>query len=380
MENRKKKVLRIATVPLSLDLLLKGQLRMLNEEYEVVAVSSPGKELEKVAGREGVRTVAVGMERRISLFKDLVSLCRLIKVIRREKPWMVHTVTPKAGLLGMMAAWVCGVPVRVHTFTGLVFPTAWGLKRKILMATDRLTCACATSINPEGKGVMNDLKRFGITRRDMKIVGNGNINGIDLEFFCRTPEVMEVAAKWRKEGSFTFCFVGRIVGDKGMNELAEAFGKLIAEYPACRLLLVGAFEEKLDPVSPKVKAFFENCRQVEFVGWQDDIRPFLAASDVFVFPSYREGFPNVVIQAAAMGVPSIVTDINGCNEIICDGVNGVIVPSHDADRLYEAMKRMREDGEAWANMSRKARASVAERYERKYVWNEIKKFYAELDK
>lgn len=380
MENRKKKVLRIATVPLSLDLLLKGQLRMLNEEYEVVAVSSPGKELEKVAGREGVRTVAVGMERRISLFKDLVSLCRLIKVIRREKPWMVHTVTPKAGLLGMMAAWVCGVPVRVHTFTGLVFPTACGLKRKILMATDRLTCACATSINPEGKGVMNDLKRFGITRRDMKIVGNGNINGIDLEFFCRTPEVMEVAAKWRKEGSFTFCFVGRIVGDKGMNELAEAFGKLIAEYPACRLLLVGAFEEKLDPVSPKVKAFFENCRQVEFVGWQDDIRPFLAASDVFVFPSYREGFPNVVIQAAAMGVPSIVTDINGCNEIICDGVNGVIVPSHDADRLYEAMKRMREDGEAWANMSRKARASVAERYERKYVWNEIKKFYAELDK
>lgn len=380
MENRKKKVLRIATVPLSLDLLLKGQLRMLNEEYEVVAVSSPGKELEKVAGREGVRTVAVGMERRISLLKDLVSLCRLIKVIRREKPWMVHTVTPKAGLLGMMAAWVCGVPVRVHTFTGLVFPTACGLKRKILMATDRLTCACATSINPEGKGVMNDLKRFGITRRDMKIVGNGNINGIDLEFFCRTPEVMEVAAKWRKEGSFTFCFVGRIVGDKGMNELAEAFGKLVAEYPACRLLLVGAFEEKLDPVSPEVKAFFENCRQVEFVGWQDDIRPFLAASDVFVFPSYREGFPNVVIQAAAMGVPSIVTDINGCNEIICDGVNGVIVPSHDADRLYEAMKRMREDGEVWANMSRKARASVAERYERKYVWNEIKKFYAELDK
>lgn len=380
MENRKKKVLRIATVPLSLDLLLKGQLRMLNEEYEVVAVSSPGKELEKVAGREGVRTVAVGMERRISLFKDLVSLCRLIKVIRREKPWMVHTVTPKAGLLGMMAAWVCGVPVRVHTFTGLVFPTACGLKRKILMATDRLTCACATSINPEGKGVMNDLKRFGITRRDMKIVGNGNINGIDLEFFCRTPEVMEVAAKWRKEGSFTFCFVGRIVGDKGMNELAEAFGKLVAEYPACRLLLVGAFEEKLDPVSPEVKAFFENCGQVEFVGWQDDIRPFLAASDVFVFPSYREGFPNVVIQAAAMDVPSIVTDINGCNEIICDGVNGVIVPSHDADRLYEAMKRMREDGEVWENMSRKARASVAERYERKFVWNEIKKFYAELDK
>lgn len=378
MEKMKKKVLRIATVPLSLDLLLKGQLKMLNEEYEVVAVSSSGKELEKVARREGVRTVAVDMERRISVWKDLLSLFRLIKVIRREKPWMVHTVTPKAGLLGMMAAWICGVPVRVHTFTGLVFPTAGGLKRKVLMATDRLTCACATFINPEGKGVMNDLKRFGITRRDMKIVGNGNINGIDLDFFCRTPEVMEAAAKWKKNDCFTFCFVGRIVGDKGMNELAEAFGKLIAEYPACRLLLVGTFEEKLDPVSPEVKDFFRNCNQVELVGWQEDIRPFLVASDMFVFPSYREGFPNVVIQAGAMDLPCIVTDINGCNEIICNGVNGLIVPPHDADRLYGAMKKMVEDEEFRSGMSHRARTAVADRFERMFVWSEIKRFYSEL--
>lgn len=379
MVNDKKKVLRIVTIPLSADLFLDGQLKMLNETYDVVLVSSPGKELDKVAEREGVRTIAVSMERRISIFKDLVSLCRMIKVIRTEKPWMVHTVTPKAGLLGMMAAWICRVPVRVHTFTGLVFPTSRGLKRRILMMTDKITCACTTFINPEGKGVMNDLKRFGITHRDMKVLGNGNINGIDLDFFSRTPEVMAEATKWKKESCFTFCFVGRIVGDKGMDELAEAFGKLIVEYPDSRLLIVGTFEEKLDPVAPKAKDFFMNCKQVELVGWQDDIRPFLAASDVFVFPSYREGFPNVVIQAGAMDLPSIVTDINGCNEIVFNGVNGLIVPSRNVERLYEAMKKMIDDENLRNNMSQKARKTVADLFERKYVWSEIKKFYSELD-
>lgn len=176
----KKKVLRIATVPVSLDVLLKGQLKMLNEMYEVVAVSSPGKELEEVGKREGVRTVAVRMERRISPIQDLKSLFALVRLIRKEKPWMVHTLTPKAGLLGMLAAWMCRVPVRMHMFTGLIFPTSTGLKRKLLMTTDRLTCACATFINPEGKGVKNDLMRFGITRKELHIVGNGNINGIDM--------------------------------------------------------------------------------------------------------------------------------------------------------------------------------------------------------
>lgn len=148
----RKKVLRITTVPVSFK-LLKGQLNMLNRLYEVVAVSSPGKELEEIGESEGVRTEAVSMERRIALVQDLKSLFALIWLIRKEKPWMVHTMTPKAGLLGMLAAWICKVPVRMHTFTGLVFPTATGVKKHLLMLTDRITCACATFINPEGKGV-----------------------------------------------------------------------------------------------------------------------------------------------------------------------------------------------------------------------------------
>lgn len=352
---------------------------MLNEDYEMVAVSSPGKDLEEVGAREGVRTVGIRMERRISPIQDLKSLFALIKLIRKEKPWMVHTMTPKAGLLGMLAARICGVPVRLHLFTGLVFPTSTGLKRRLLMATDKLTCACATFINPEGEGVKRDLERFGITHKELHIVGNGNINGIDMTYFDRTEEVMKKAESIREKDCITFCFVGRIVGDKGMNELAEAFARLEKEFPSCRLLLVGDFEEKLDPVSPETKRMFLENSRVTFAGWQQDIRPYLAASDIFVFPSYREGFPNVVLQAGAMGLPSIVTDINGSSEIIRDGVNGVIIPPRDTEALWKAMRNMLTDEAARRKMAANARNLIGSRYDRMFLWQELKKTYKSLE-
>ena len=374
----KKKSIRISTIPLSLDVLLQGQLRMLSEHYEVVGVSSPGEELDKVAKREGIRTIAVPMERKISPFKDLVSLFRLIRLFHREKPWMVHSLTPKAGLLAMTAAWICRVPVRIHMFTGLVFPTTTGLKQKILMATDSITCACATNILPEGKGVKKDLEHFRITSKPLQIIGNGNINGIDLEFFDRTPEVLELAEKYRKEEVVTFCFVGRIVRDKGMNELVAAFQRLHQAYPNTRLILVGPFEEKLDPVLPETRQAIEQQAAIEWMGWQNDIRPFLTASDVFVFPSYREGFPNVVLQAGAMGLPSIVTDINGSSEIITEEVNGFIIPSQNEEALYKAMEKLL-DTEERRKLAQQARPQIANRYERKALWKELLKFYRSLE-
>ena len=153
------KLIRVTTVPMTLDSFCKGLLKELREQegYEVVAVSSPEKRLEELGNREGVQTVAVPMERRISLFKDLKSLWQMWRVMRREKPDMVHSMTPKAGMITMVAAWFARVPIRIHTFTGLVFPTSTGIKRRILMATDWLTCACATHIIPEGQGEKNDL-------------------------------------------------------------------------------------------------------------------------------------------------------------------------------------------------------------------------------
>lgn len=371
----KRKVIRITTVPLSLDILFRGQLKMLSAEYEVVAVSSPGRELDEVARREGVRTVAVPMERHISPIKDLVSLFRLIRLFRRERPWMVHSHTPKAGLLAMLAAWMCGVPVRIHTFTGLVFPTSAGIKRRLLMTTDRLTCACATLVNPEGKGVKRDLECYHITSKPLPIIGYGNVSGIDLSFFNRTESVCQAAATIREEGSLTFCFIGRIVGDKGINELIRAFLRLYEQNTHVRLLLVGPFEDKLDPLLPSTKQTILSHSAIRFAGWQEDVRPFLAASDIFVFPSYREGFPNVVLQAGAMGLPCIVTDINGCNEIVQEGVNGLIIPPRDENSLYEAMYRLATHPEERESMALQARPMIANRYEQHDLWNKLKEIY-----
>lgn len=375
------KIIRTSTVPGSLNTFCRGLLRELQEEegYEVVAVSSPGNAMREIEEREGVRTVAVPMERHISPLRDLKSLWGLIRVFRREKPMMVHSMTPKAGLLSMMAAWMCRVPVRVHTFTGLVFPTATGLTQKILILTDRVTCACATHIVPEGEGVKNDLINYRITRKPLKVLGHGNVRGIDLAHYNpELPEVQAEAAKIRKPGIFTFVFIGRLVRDKGINELVEAFERVNKEYPDTRLILVGRQEPDLDPLKPETLAKMDCNKNIVVVGQQDDVRPWLAASDVFVFPSYREGFPNVVIEAGAMGLPSIVTDINGSREIIIEGRNGSIIPPRDADTLYKAMTRMISNPATVAEMASNARPLVASRYEQSYVRRCLKDYYREI--
>ncbi|QVJ81878.1 Glycosyltransferase involved in cell wall bisynthesis [Prevotella sp. khp1] len=372
------KIIRATTVPESLNTFCKGMLQELSEKYEVVGLSSPGEALERVAEREGVRTIAVPMERHISLSKDFKALLLLIRTFRNEKPTMVHSMTPKAGLLCTLAGKVCRVPVRVHTFTGLVFPTATGLKRKILMATDWLTCACATHIIPEGEGVKNDLLNNGITQKPLKVLGYGNVRGVDLNFYSRRSEVMKLAAEIKKD-VFTFVFVGRIVRDKGINELCQAMDKLSKSVQA-RLILVGIFEDSLDPISDDARGLIENNPAIEFVGskYGDELLSYYAASDCFVFPSYREGFPNTVIEAGAMGLPSIVTDINGSREIIRQGKNGVVIPSKDADALYKAMMDMVNDNAARDRMADNAREMIASRFEQGFVRNCLYDFYDEL--
>lgn len=376
----KKKLIRTSTIPTSLETLLKGQLRMLSGHYEVVAVSSPGEELKVIEEREGVRTIAIPMERRISLVKDFISLIRLIILFAKEKPDMVHSITPKAGLLSMLAAWITRVPVRMHTFTGLVFPTATGKMQKLLIAMDRLTCFCATHINPEGEGVKRDLVDYKITSKPLHIIANGNVNGIDLEYFDRTPEVMEKAWSYREEGIFTFCFVGRMVKDKGINELVRSFLRLYQDNGRVRLLLVGPFERELDPVLPEVEEQILHHLGICSVGFQSDVRPFLAASDALVFPSYREGFPNVVIQAGAMGLPAIVTDINGCNEIVLPEQNGVVIPPKNEQALYGAMKYFVTHPEDVEKMAANARPLIASRYEQRMVWDALLAEYKSIIK
>lgn len=375
------KIIRTSTIPTSINTFCKGFLKELqvDEGYEVIVVSSPGESLFEIHVREGVKTYAVPMVRHMAPLKDLKSLWGLIKVFRKEKPNMVHSITPKAGLLSMMAAWICRVPIRLHTFTGLVFPTATGLTKKILMFTDWLTCACATHVVPEGNGVRDDLLNHKITKKRLEVLGYGNIKGVDLEYFNpQSKDVIEKAESIRKSGVFTFIFIGRLVGDKGINELAEAFSRLNKKYHDTRLILVGSREMDLDPLKPETISIIENTPTIEEVGQQSDVRPWLLASDVLAFPSYREGFPNVVIEAGAMGLPSIVTDINGSREIIIEGENGNIIPSKNVEALYEAMKYFVENPAIVKKYSENARPLVASRFEQSFVRQCLKDYYRKI--
>ena len=376
----RKKIIRTATVPISLDLFCRGLLRELSSEYDVIALSSPLPELDGIREREGVRTIAVQMQRKIAPFRDLGSLFRLVSVFRKEKPDMVHSITPKAGLLSMIAAWIARAPVRVHTFTGLIFPYEKGLKRLLLLMTDRITAACATNIIPEGKGVKEDLIRYKVTRKPLRVLGKGNIRGLDLKYFSRKQHIISI----RQElgigpDAFVFVYVGRLDRDKGIDELVRAFLRLEKERPYIRLLLVGEAEADGNPLP---ESTWEMIRQSDHIyladGWQEDVRPWYAAADALVHPSYREGFPNVVIEAGAMELSAIVTDVNGSREIIRDGKNGTIIPAKDADALYEAMKTFADRPDLVRQMAQRARPMVANRYEQGYVRHCLVTFYREV--
>lgn len=377
MRTKSKTIIRAVTVSQStgfyVDLIPDLQTR----GYEVVSLTSPGPELQKI--REmGAKVIEVPMERHISVTKDIKSLFQIIKVIRKEKPYMVHSMTPKAGLLCMIASWLCRVPRRVHTFTGLVWPTSTGLSRKILIFTDWVTCFCATHIIPEGKGVMDDLQKY-VTNKPMKVLGHGNVKGVDMVKFSRRPEIEQQARDLRKIG-FTFLFVGRLVGDKGINELVSAFVRLNERYPDTHLLLIGAREENLDPLKAETWSIIHSNNAIEELGpkYGDELLAYYAASDCFILPSYREGFPNTVLEAGAMGLPCVVTDINGSREIIENGKNGLVVPSKNADALYSAMEKIVKFDLDTAEMAKKARPMIEMRFEQGYVRKCLLEFYEEI--
>lgn len=378
-----KKLIRITTVPLSMRTLLKGQLKYMKKYYEVVAITSDGDCFEQMLAEQGnIRGIKVEMSRQITPMKDLRALCQLIRIFRKEHPFIVHTHTPKAGLLGMMAARIAGVPNRLHTVAGLPLLEASGIKRRVLNIVERTTSWCATKVYPNSR-VLRDImvEKHLANPSKMKVIANGSSNGIDTSFF-NPEQVAESRTEIRKrlgfeENDIVFIFVGRVVRDKGINELLDAFRRL--EKNNVKLLIVGNYERELDPISPDNESYIEKCPKICFVGFQQDVRPFLLSADILVFPSYREGFPNVVMQAGAMGLPSIVSDINGCNEIIEEGKNGLIIPPKNCDKLAEAMQKLLDDVSLRKTLAQNSRPMICERYEQQIVWNELLEEYRLLE-
>ena len=378
------KLVRITTVPLSLEKLLEGQLSFMNKHYEVIAVSAEKNRLEKYGRDNGVRTFWVEMTRAITPFQDLKSLFRLYGFLKKEKPLIVHTHTPKAGIIGMLAAKMAGVPIRLHTVAGLPLMETSGMKRKLLDAVEKFTYRLANRVYPNSFELKRIILKLGYAKEDkLKVLGEGSSNGIDTTYFdpkLYAGENLRIKGDLGiPEHDFTFIFIGRLVKEKGINELVRAFVELQKKDSNCSLLLVGPFEQELDPLDQEVFDLIHSLPMIYTTGYQADVRPFFAIADVLTFPSYREGFPNVVMQANAMNLPAIVTNINGCNEIVSEGENGIIIPVKDQKALGKAMEKIMISQDLCRELAQNARELIQKKYERGRFWEILLKEYKDLE-
>jgi glycosyltransferase involved in cell wall biosynthesis len=380
-----KKLIRITTIPLSLEKLLESQLTFMSRHYEVTAVAAEKERLEKYGKNNGVNTFWVEMTRAITPVQDLKAVWRLYNFFKAEKPEIVHTHTPKAGIVGMLAAKMAGVPLRIHTVAGLPLMETTGTKRKVLYFVEKFTYSLANRVLPNSRGLQDIILAEGFVKEDKsKVLGKGSSNGIDTTYF--DPKQFDDIQKKNKrkalgipQEDFVFIFVGRLVSEKGLNELVTAFQKLQQKNKNVSLLLVGPFEKELDPLKETTFQAIQENEKIFTTGYLEDVRPYLAISNALAFPSYREGFPNVVMQAGAMSLPAIVSDINGCNEIIVEGINGLIIPVKDTSALFTAMELFVENENYIDRLSANARQEICKYYERKDFWQILLKEYKSLE-
>jgi glycosyltransferase involved in cell wall biosynthesis len=357
--------------------LLKGQVRFMKQNgFETTMISSNGAEVPALKEQEGALHIIVPFTRSISPFKDLFCLIKLTRILKKLKPDIVHTHTPKAGLIGMWAAWLSRVPVRLHTIAGLPWMETKGLMKTLLKNVERLTAWPAQQVYPNSYVQQRYLQQEKIANGKLKVLGNGSSNGIDLHHFALSDSIKQEAAELRaaenvKPEDWIWIFIGRIVNDKGIRELLEAFQKIHAAFPGDRLWLLGTEEPELDPLDEYHKKILHEHPGIRAWGFINDVRPFLAASQVLAFPSYREGFPNVPLQAGLMGCALILSDINGCNEIVDNNKNGILIEPKNADALFAAMNDLRLNPATRTEYSRSISEKISGNYDQQKLWNTI---------
>lgn len=370
-----KRIIMITTVPISFATLVKGQAKYLSRWYEVKMVTSSSEQNKDISSYEGVEIHSVDMTRQITPIKDLKSLINLFQYIKKEKPDIVYTFTPKAGLLGMMASFFARVPVRIHNIVGMPLMEANGIKRRLLELIEKLTYFFATHLFCNSFGLKEYLYK-NLTKKEVRVIANGSINGVDTDYFKNDKTLYEQEEIRQKYGigekDFVVTFVGRIVKDKGINELIEVFLELLKKYDNLKLLLVGDYEEHLNSIDKKNKEQIDTNLNIIAVGFKKDIREFLAIANLFVLPSYREGLPNSLIEAGSFGIPLLATDINGCNEIIIHNETGLLVEKKDKDSLKNGLERLIVDTELYNYIKKNIRTKMQMRYDQNFFWKELK--------
>jgi glycosyltransferase involved in cell wall biosynthesis len=365
------KIIRITTVPISLKLLLSGQMKFMKDSgWEVLMVSADGREINEIVKKEDCRHEVIPFTRKITPLQDLSCLWQLYNLIKRENPDIVHTHTPKAGMLGMLAAKLAGVKVRIHTVAGLPYMVAEKQKKSFLVKIEKLTYSWATQVWPNSPS----LKKFIIDeelvgQEKLKIIGFGSSNGVDLEKFNRgiLKENHLVAATMRimpGDNDFIILAIGRLVKDKGIEELVSAFlDSKISD--RSKLVLLGSFEQELNPIDDEIVRKIKDHPRIVQIEWTEHVAHYLALADVLVHPSHREGFPNVLLEAGAMQVPIICSDIIGNTDIVTNKKTGLVFPVKNKEVLKDALEFAYIKREIMQEFADNLFKEVEEKYQRK---------------
>ncbi len=377
-------VLHIFTTPLSLRFIRGLPAHLRARGYHTTIVTSPGPALDAFLASEGCPGFAVDLPRRVTPLQDLAALARLVRIIRKVRPDIVHAHTPKGGLWGMMAATAARVPKRIYHMRGLLLATAKGPSRLVFHVTERVSCNLASRVLCVSHSLRKVAIDFGLTSPDrIQVLLGGSGQGIDAthEFF---PGVVsgERLATLRSDLSIPadspiVLFVGRLVRDKGIIDLAEAWRDIVSSVPSARLLLVGPYEPR-DPVPPDVRRRLEQDPTVRHVGWTEKPAPYYALANVTVLPTYREGFPNVPLESAAMEVPVVATRIPGCVDAVADGETGTLVSTGSPAALADAILSYLRDPDRAGRHGEAGRKRVLAQFQREKIWDAIADVYDEL--
>ncbi|MEO6255060.1 MAG: glycosyltransferase family 4 protein [Ferruginibacter sp.] len=380
-----KKLIRITTVPMALRYLLPGQMRfMAANGFDVLMISADGKELREVIESEQCRHLVVPMTRKITPLQDLRCLFKLIGIFRKEKPDIVHTHTPKAGLLGMLAARYCGVKTRIHTVAGLPLMVEKGFKYQLLKFIEKLTYSAATQVWPNS----DSLKRFITAKKLCKtkklhIIGKGSTNGINLERFntVALDENMLTQVRqqinFRQQNKYLLC-IGRLVKDKGIVELVNVFVELKKNNEQLILILVGEYEHALDPLPAATLNEINSNPSIIHVNWTNQVAYYMHIADLFVFPSHREGFPNVLLQAGAMGLPVICSQITGNIDIVTNNETGLIFDSGNEQQMLKLLQYALAHPQHMHDMAKQLQQYINENYRRENIWQNMLEAYKTL--
>jgi glycosyltransferase involved in cell wall biosynthesis len=378
------RLVHVTTVPESLT-FFQGQVGYLKARgVDVWALSSPGELLDQFGAREGVPVHGLEMPRRITPLRDLATTARLWRWLRKVRPDIVNAHTPKGGLLGMVGAWLARVPVRVYHMHGLPLMTATGLKRRLLRWAEKVSCLLAHQVFCVSASLREAAVAEGLCQPDkITVLHHGSINGVAAETAfnpARVGGMVRAAARGRYGiplDAEVIGFVGRVVRDKGLVELVEAWQTLRAERPELHLLVVGPFEPQ-DPLPPEVEKLLRTDPRVHLTGMNWDTPPLYTAMDVVVLPTYREGFPIVPIEAAAMELPVVATEVPGCVDAVQDSVTGTLVPPRDAAALTEAIRLYLLDPELRRRHGRAGRERVLREFRQEDIWEELYAEYTRL--